>query len=921
MTSAVGYADLARVFRELPVEDRLEAAELLGFRRVARVRDMPAVEPPSAGPRSDAAPVADDRATGPASFFRVEAAAETQPAAPTRPPPDEPRLTREDLRGQPRAPLPVSPLLAAWSMLSSRLQGVLHAHRPGREPDIGALVLGWARGEYLRRLPRRMRRTWTALAEVWVDRSGRLTPFWHDQDTVVRRLVDLCGAAAIRLRVLDGAWQAELAAWHGELVGPSAVDPAVPVLVLGDLGFFGAASDRACWRRTARRLRRDGVRLAALVPCPVRRWDRALARAWNAMPWERLAVAARGTPDARAAVLLRLVAPTALAQPGLLRALRRLLPAAEADASTEVDVWRHADVQAADVHGLVLKAEAAKRWRDRFATEVEPPLRADVRRAIDRWHGSWRGEVIHAETLAWISHGLPEPPGRPDEARTFAAKVAATLAADDGAENLAVVTHYSRHLTGPLPDQAYTAIPALATVWSLAYEGVAGARLPSTIDPDKRPTREQPVPRCCVVRQCGNALVLDPAAADGAWVGRGPGSPVATLTAAKREIWVQRGDNLPPRRTLLAPDTAIALTPGEPIRLRSDCGEVTLGVWERAPWAVAAGRDRYGLWTAFEVEGVEQRMRWIPPGRFLMGSPPSEAGRWDDEGPQHWVTITQGYWLGETPVTQALWRAVMTKNPSRFVSDHRPVEQVSWDDCQEFIRRLNLRLDGLETRLPTEAEWERACRAGTTTATWVGDITLRGQNDAPELDAIAWYGGNSGVDFELGNGHDSSDWPEKQYPDTNKAGTHPVGRKAPNPYGLHDMLGNVFEWCQDAAEDYHGHPYTSEPAVDPVSPGQGPSRVDRGGSWRAVARFTRAASRCAFPRGGRNDDLGFRLAEGQVSAPSKPGRPDREPRSGDPGRGAGRDTSRASERDATTPRRNAKMPARSKPKRAKKKDA
>jgi RNA polymerase sigma factor (sigma-70 family) len=860
MKSAVGYADLARVLRVLPEADRLEAAELLGFRRLARVVSSGAGTA-SVSLRAAAVSSIAGSPAARASFFRVEAAAETRPAEPIPPPPDQLRLTREDLRSQPRAPLPSSPLLASWSMLSSRLQGALHAHRLGRDPNIGALVLAWARGEYLQRLPRRMRRTWTALAEVWIDRSCRLTPFWCDQDMVIRRLVDVCGAAAIRLRVLDAAWQAELAAWHGEFVGSASVDPAVPVLVLGDLACFGAASDRACWHRTARRLRRDGVRLAALVPGPVARWDRALAHTWNAMPWERPAGVARGTPDARAAALLRLVAPTALAQPGLLRALRRLLPAAEADASTEVDVWRHADVQAADVNGLALRPEAARRWRDRFATEVEPPLRAEVRRLIDAWHGHWRGELIHAETLAWIAHGLPEPPGGPDEARAFVAKVAATLAVDDGAESRAVVTHYGRHLTAPLPDQAYTAVPALATVWSLAYDGVAGVPLPSTIDPDKRAVREQPSPHRWVVRQRGDALVLDPAAADGSWADCGPGSPVATLTVAKREIWVQRGD-LPPRRTLLDPGTAIAAMPGERIRLRSDCGEVTLAVWERATWAVAFGRDRYGLWAAFEVQGVEHRMRWIPPGRFLMGSPPSEDGRWPDEGPQHEVTITQGYWLGEAPVTQALWVAVMGKNPSRFVSDDRPVETVSWADCQTFIGRLNKRLDGLETRLPTEAEWERACRAGTTTATWVGDVMQPGENDAPELDAIAWYSGNSGVDFELDDGHDSSNWPEKQHPHT-RAGTHAVGRKAPNPYGLYDMLGNVFEWCQDTAEDARCHPYTSEAAVDPVSRGQGPDRINRGGSWDSDARYVRAVYRSARPRGRRIGSLGFRLAGGE----------------------------------------------------------
>src|SRR5207244_2459581 len=119
---------------------------------------------------------------------------------------------------------------------------------------------------------------------------------------------------------------------------------------------------------------------------------------------------------------------------------------------------------------------------------------------------------------------------------------------------------------------------------------------------------------------------------------------------------------------------------------------------------------------------------------FLMGSPVGEVGRFKDEGPQHEVALTTGYWLAETPCSQALWRAVMGSNPSHFKSPHRPVERVSWEDCQVFLTRLDKFLPG--ARLPTEAEWERACRAGTTGATWVGELKLRGESDAPQLDAI-----------------------------------------------------------------------------------------------------------------------------------------------------------------------------------------
>jgi hypothetical protein len=162
-----------------------------------------------------------------------------------------------------------------------------------------------------------------------------------------------------------------------------------------------------------------------------------------------------------------------------------------------------------------------------------------------------------------------------------------------------------------------------------------------------------------------------------------------------------------------------------------------------------------------------------------MGSPENEAGRWGDEssfneGPCHDATLTSGFWLFDTSCTQTFWEAVMESNPSHFVSPNRPVDSVSWDDTQEFLDRLNGSVADLNLTLPTEAQWEYACRAGTTAVTWLGALEILGEKNAPLLDEIAWYGGNSGVEFELPKGYDSSDWPEKQYDHTN-AGTR-LGR-------------------------------------------------------------------------------------------------------------------------------------------------
>lgn len=271
-------------------------------------------------------------------------------------------------------------------------------------------------------------------------------------------------------------------------------------------------------------------------------------------------------------------------------------------------------------------------------------------------------------------------------------------------------------------------------------------------------------------------------------------------------------------------------------------------------WASGWGEDEFGIFAEFSLGEAIQRMRWIEPGEFLMGSTEDEPGRFADEGPQHREVIEEGFWLADTPCTQAIWEGVMgANNPSRFQTPDRPVEQVSWEDCQEFCRKLGGRLGSPGWMLPTEAEWEYACRAGTETATYAGPIVLKGAFNAPVLGPIAWYGGNSGDGYDLEEFEDSSGWLEKAIEHT-RAGTRRVATREPNAWGLYDMLGNVWEWC----EDFKSGAYDIEQG--------GPLRVFRGGSWYTLARSVHAAYRDWFPPGVRNDYLGFRLARGQESA-------------------------------------------------------
>ena len=216
----------------------------------------------------------------------------------------------------------------------------------------------------------------------------------------------------------------------------------------------------------------------------------------------------------------------------------------------------------------------------------------------------------------------------------------------------------------------------------------------------------------------------------------------------------------------------------------------------------------------------------IPTGEYDMGLPES-VGRYDDEGPVHHVTISEAFYLCKYLVTQKQWYEVMGNNPSYFKGDDLPVENVSWDDVQEFIKKLNEKEGTDKYRLPSEAEWEYACRAGTTTRYSFGD-------DDSELGECAWYSKNSCGE------------------------THPVYQKKPNPWGLYDMHGNVFEWVQDRwHRDYDGAPTNGSVWEDGVSVG----RVNRGGGWRSFARSCQSVYRQRSAPGNRYPLLGFRLVK------------------------------------------------------------
>lgn len=213
----------------------------------------------------------------------------------------------------------------------------------------------------------------------------------------------------------------------------------------------------------------------------------------------------------------------------------------------------------------------------------------------------------------------------------------------------------------------------------------------------------------------------------------------------------------------------------------------------------------------------------IPPGTFRMGCSEGDLLCDPDENPAHQVRLTKGFLIGKYEVTQTQWQAVMESNPSRFKGESLPVDSISFDQVQEFLKRMNARNDGFKYRLPTEAQWEYAARAGTT-----------GPNSG-SLSDMAWYQQNSG------------------------GSSHPVGQKKPNAWGVYDMEGNVYEWTQDWFFDYE-----EDPQTDPRGPEMGFERVPRGGSWESTPKGVRTSNRNMLEPDAGNYNVGFRCVREPV---------------------------------------------------------
>lgn len=826
---------------------------------------------------------------------------------------------------------PPEPLLPARRLLPL-LFNALNQTKSAHKLDTRRLVRRIARGQALQKLPRAKRARWPLRLLIIIDTDKKLEPYWADFDYWVKQLQALLGneaVDAIRFEERSLGEQPSFAmCWPGKVDDAWFVWqlPAVDttVLIFSDLGQDD--SRRALrWQRQLAGLRDHSAPLLALSPAACadgKLWDWLRPnpyndRTVNSHPSRNgfnLPVAAEtdnpphpvdgAAPLPDWDTILAWLSALPLIDVGLLRLLRRNLN--WGDSSLEGLIWNHPHLRHIGV-GMRVRETVSERYREIYRQRLAGSGKAKTFwECVAKHHQNAYAGLKHLESLnrcgleqtdepamcdyflrlcktAWdeatnpnqqallrqqchtILNSLPKTLWRSDLSALLYPIYAAVHSDKirDGEwpeelepgfepERLAWIMGTDDHVWSELVAWNFTQIGSQGELQCRkASDAIAGQPyLFQLVTPKAFPPR--------LIR--GNSLnAVQETLFDHARFSI-PYGGIAAIQAGNKRFHI----NVIPKPSwaidiaLRAIGKSLACLVTKMCWVGHEFNDVEWHVTETLPgrWALPKpfGDDQYGLYADLTVNQVNQRFRWIEPGSFMMGSPEDEPERYDNET-QHPVTLTQGFWLADTAVTLAFWLAVLGgDNPSYFKNDpQNPVEQVSWNAAQSFIASLNQRVSGLNAQLPTEAQWEYACRAGTTTPFSFGaNITSEQVN----------YDG--GVPYAEGK----KGW--------YRGKTVPVKSLPANPWGLYEMHGNVWEWCQDGWQENLG----TEAARDPLTQANeaaGGDRVLRGGSWNDYGRDVRSAIRDRYRPDSRDRSFGFRLAlghaelqPGQVSGAVKP---------------------------------------------------
>jgi hypothetical protein len=787
--------------------------------------------------------------------------------------------------------------LVAWSKLWPVLRTFLSEQKRTRQPDMPRIVRTIAHGHWLERIPRKTRLRWTASVHIMIERAERTCLFNQDYNRLLEQLKQLRGVTGLELQRLLGqpggrvrveGKQRIVKDWHVPAAGTT-------IFILSDLGLLDESGiAKRAWLRLGEQLRLAGCRPVVLLPLPERYLTPELVALFDCMSWDRgsklqkvvyvppLDVGERSPLELdsnSAEDLLAWLSSAVRVEPALLRAVRHQLPIQAVDVGQEAAAWHHEDVIRSNIgFHFQPQKKIIEKYRKRF-TELcteNPELAIKIAGLIYEYHKHVFPTQRYEEVLllaALLGDKVPFLQEEIAQARQHMCEL--VKAGWEQADVIPGIRPFLLHQLERQHDAMIRNNDFYQVVWGFRQHErgqLVGMELPEGFDPRNVLTYVDARfgdNRDYVLFQQGHqALQLSTRQRFQAEDDNGftTGSALASFTTASTLMFRQlrREDGkvsnmlLPLRydetvtlpleeREIQQVDIAgqsltierfqkpkwadsirygkeeISVVSGgvtyywiNPV-WRGD-GESWRGFWFYQPdntirgtyWAESTGIDQYGVYADVIIAGMPQRFRWIEPTAFQMG----------EENSQHQVILTQGYWLAETACTQALWKAVMGDNPSAFKGENNPVENVSWQDfTDKFLKRVNKQYPQLKLRLPTEAEWENACRAGTSSLYSFGDeITKKQANfDASKMTKVKSY--------------------------------------APNQWGLYEMHGNVWEWCQDWYDSY-----PEGDVIDSQGSEIGSRRVLRGGSWFADGRHCRSAFRDRKAPNARSDLIGFRLA-------------------------------------------------------------
>ncbi len=691
----------------------------------------------------------------------------------------------------------------------------------GRAIDLPANIKRLARAQPVERLQYKWRRNFNHNTVLLMERTPATRPVWDDMCRAWQSLRELLGDEQLDayywVTGSDGCWYRQA---DNRQAGEEAIPENASIILLGTFGALDDGDLSEEWLRLIERLQCSARQLRLLTLCPIKRPPAMV---------QGLELATIQQQDEPLDTLLAALALTWMPSVVQLRHLRQAIPGATI--THELRAYNHLSVEH-DGQWLSLKQDAILQQLRLFESQ-EPASKANVQKAIDAWQLSLSATAREIERLQRNLHqALPSPEEYPRLLGLAALAEGEFASQEEGGMAYSLIlsmlplTHL---LDGDRRWQAF-----LKVAQRVARD--ARQRLPL-----KHQYMEQSGPVQWLIQR-DDRLVLTRAQQSNNLLALGT-QPYYVQARRQLTATTPFGDE---RVDIVDQDyqwrVEARAKPTWAERIKFDSGrlharhaggaefllqpaspEQPAARWHCRhnpwPWASSTGIDEHGLWADLHLKGIDYRLRWIAPGAFQMGSPQDELGRDDDET-LHQVTITQGYWLGETSCTQALWQMVMGENPASPKRPGLPVNRVSWEDCQRFIQRLQRLVPQLPLALPSEAQWEYACRAGTTTAYWWGE----GFNEA--------YA-NKGDNIQA----------EEHYP--------------ANPFGLKSMLGNQWEWCADWLGDY-----PNQPVDDPQGPARGRGCVRRGGGWFSNVRYLRAARRDASTPGYRAHDFGLRLAGG-----------------------------------------------------------